>query len=58
MRKNILVFAIGFEAPAGGQAVMQYCASSDVPVLRRPGDRDLGRLRLDRTDINSLRLIQ
>jgi hypothetical protein len=56
--QNILVFAIGFEAPAGGQAVMQYCASSDAHYYDVDGIEISDAFASIARTINSLRLIQ
>jgi hypothetical protein len=56
--QNILVFAIGFEAPEGGQAVMQYCASSDAHYYDVDGIEISDAFASIARTINSLRLIQ
>jgi hypothetical protein len=56
--QNILVFAIGFEAPAGGQAVMQYCATSDAHYYDVDGIEISDAFDSIARTINSLRLIQ
>jgi hypothetical protein len=56
--QNILVFAIGFEAPAGGQAVMRHCASSDAHYYDVDGIEISDAFASIARTINSLRLIQ
>jgi hypothetical protein len=56
--QNILVFAIGFEAPAGGQAVMQYCATSPSQYYDVQGIEISDAFDSIARTINSLRLIQ
>ncbi len=56
--QGILVFAIGFEAPAGGQAVMQHCATSDAHYYDVDGIEIADAFASIARTINSLRLIQ
>jgi hypothetical protein len=56
--QGILVFAIGFEAPAGGQAVMQYCATSPSQYYDVQGIEISDAFDSIARTINSLRLIQ
>jgi hypothetical protein len=56
--ENIIVFSIGFEAPAGGQAVMQYCASSDAHYYDVEGIEISDAFASIARVINQLRLIQ
>lgn len=55
---GIIVFAIGFEAPSGGQAVMQYCASSDAHYYDVEGLEISQAFASIARTINQLRLIQ
>ncbi|WP_166652809.1 VWA domain-containing protein [Pelagimonas phthalicica] len=57
-QKGIVVFAIGFEAPAGGQAAMQDCASSDSHYFDVEGVEITETFHAIARQINSLRLIQ
>jgi len=56
--QNILVFSIGFEAPAGGQAVMEYCASSPAHYYDVQGIEISDAFASIARTINQLRLIQ
>jgi len=56
--QGIIVFAIGFEAPAGGQAVMQYCATSAAHYYDVEGIEISDAFRSIARAINRLRLIQ
>ncbi|MBL4627509.1 MAG: VWA domain-containing protein [Roseicyclus sp.] len=55
---GIVVFAIGFEAPSGGQAVMRYCASSDAHYYDVEGIEISQAFASIARTINQLRLIQ
>jgi hypothetical protein len=55
---GILVFAIGFEAPQGGQDVMRYCASSDAHYYDVEGVEITDAFASIARTINQLRLIQ
>lgn len=55
---GIVVFTIGFEAPTGGQQVMQYCATTDAHYFDVEGvEISLAFASIAQT-INQLRLIQ
>jgi Flp pilus assembly protein TadG len=56
--RRILVFAIGFEAPQGGQDVMRYCASSDAHYYDVEGIEITDAFASIARTINQLRLIQ
>jgi hypothetical protein len=55
---GIIIFSIGFEAPAGGQAVMRYCASSDAHYYDVEGIEISQAFASIARTINQLRLIQ
>lgn len=55
---GIIVFAIGFEAPLGGQEVMRYCASSDAHYYDVEGLEISQAFASIARTINQLRLIQ
>lgn len=55
---GIIVFAIGFEAPSGGQTVMRYCASSDAHYYDVDGIEISQAFASIARTINQLRLIQ
>jgi hypothetical protein len=42
---EIIVFTIGFEAPAAGLAILEYCASSDAHFFEVNGDVDGNKIR-------------
>jgi hypothetical protein len=56
--QDILVFAIGFEAPSGGQAVMEYCASSASQYYDVQGIEISDAFDSIARTINALKLIQ
>lgn len=56
--QGIIVFAIGFEAPPGGQEVMQYCATSAAHYYDVEGIEISDAFRSIARAINRLRLIQ
>lgn len=56
--RGVVVFAIGFEAPAGGQALMQYCASSAAHYYDVSGVAISDAFASIASAINGLRLIQ
>ncbi len=55
---GIVVFAIGFEAPSGGQAVMQHCATTDAHYYDVDGIEISQAFASIAQTINQLRLIQ
>jgi hypothetical protein len=55
---GMIIFAIGFEAPAGGQAVMRHCASSDAHYYDVQGIEISDAFASIARTINQLRLIQ
>lgn len=55
---GIIIFSIGFEAPAGGQAVMRECASSDAHYYDVDGIEIADAFASIARAINQLRLIQ
>ncbi|WP_168798017.1 TadE/TadG family type IV pilus assembly protein [Pacificoceanicola onchidii] len=56
--EGIVVFAVGFEAPAGGQAAMEDCASSAAHYFDVEGVEITETFHAIARQINSLRLIQ
>jgi hypothetical protein len=56
--QGIRVFAIGFEAPSGGQSVMRHCASTDADYYDVDGIEIGDAFRSIANAINRLRLIQ
>ncbi|MCJ7874681.1 hypothetical protein [Phaeobacter sp. J2-8] len=56
--KGIVVFAIAFEAPSGGQAALQDCASSPSHYFAVEGIEITETFHAIARQINNLRLIQ
>lgn len=56
--KGIVIFAIGFEAPSGGQRAMKDCASSEAHYFDVTGVEITETFHAIARQINSLRLVQ
>lgn len=50
---NIIVFAIGFDAPSGGADILKYCASSDAHFFEVKRDADGEKIRIAFSSIAS-----
>lgn len=57
-KEEVIIFAIAFEAPQGGQDVMKYCASSDGHYYDVVGTDLSVAFKSIASQINHLRLIQ